>query len=151
LKIIEFKVKTDNETNFSDGTQTGVDLEMHGKDISAVIDGDKIVIDKNAVSITIDYPLTNPYHFELRSKNGFTRSQLLKAIIEHYHQIYQEEEASATVKTLPMNERKTLINRNTTNGKYGIWGHDIADLVLTDVSVYETDNKEIVLILGIDS
>ncbi len=34
--------------------------------------------------------------------------------------------------------RRGIINRNQTNGKYGIWGHDIGDLDLSAVIVKKT-------------
>lgn len=51
----------------------------------------------------------------------------------------------------PVNERKTMYNRNETNGKYGIWGHDISDLVLAEILVYEAENGEIILTLNMES
>jgi hypothetical protein len=44
-----------------------------------------------------------------------------------------------------------MYNRNETNGKYGIWGHDIADLDISGISVYKTKNGEIILTLNIES
>ena len=44
-----------------------------------------------------------------------------------------------------------MYNRNETNGKYGIWGHDIADLVLADILVYKTADGQIILSLEMES
>ena len=85
------------------------------------------------------------------SSNGFTREALVKKISDKYHQIYQEEESTATVKTVPVKERTTLYNRNQTDGKYGIWGHDLADLALDHIMVYKSANGDILLSLDIDS
>ena len=41
--------------------------------------------------------------------------------------MYDEEVA---ISTLPQ-KRKYMINRATTYGKYGIWGHDMENLILT--------------------
>ena len=73
------------------------------------------------------------------------------AIQEKYKQVYKEEEESAATKTIPMNSREGLSNRNETNGKYGIWGHDLTDLYLTDVEVYKDSKGVVSLILYIDS
>jgi hypothetical protein len=112
---------------------------------------DEVVINEPKITVIIDYPLTNEYTFDLESKNGFTRWQLLKAISDNYYKLYAEEEKSATVKTIPIAERKTMYNRNRTNGKYGIWGHDIADLILDEILVYRTPAGKTILALIINS
>lgn len=86
----------------------------------------------------------------MTSKKGFTRAMLVKTIVDSYIKIYKEEETTATVKTTPQNQRP-ILNRNETNGKYGVWGHDLNDLALTGILVYQMPNGEIVLNLEIDS
>jgi hypothetical protein len=110
-----------------------------------------VVITQKKITIIIDYPLTHEYRFNLSSDTGFSKAQLVKELSKHYYQLYAEEEASATIKTIPADQRKTLANRNQTNGKYGIWGHDIADLMLADILVYRAANGEILLSLNIES
>lgn len=68
-----------------------------------------------------------------------------------YYKMYEEEEATATIKTIPLEKRTTMYNRNETNGKYGIWGHDIADLVLSEIHIYEDADKKLLLALIIES
>lgn len=89
--------------------------------------------------------------FIIESVNGFSRKQLALLISEKYHQIYDEEEVGATTKTIPVNKRDNGINRNKTNGKYGIWGHDITDLDLGSIDVRKSPNGEIFLELDIES
>jgi len=50
-------------------------------------------------------------------------------------------------KVLPVELRTGLINRPTTQGCYGIWGHDIGDLVIEGVS-YNPDTKHISMFIG---
>lgn len=41
---------------------------------------------------------------------------------------------------MPMYEEdptSNMINRNKTNGVIGIWGHDIGDLVIESITLYE--------------
>ncbi|MDO3627453.1 hypothetical protein [Mucilaginibacter sp. BT774] len=148
---IDFKIKTDNLTDFEDGFIPWVELEHPDKDLKKLIDkGEKVIRDKK-VTLIIDYPLSKECKFELTSSNGFTREALVKKISDKYHQIYQEEESTATVKTVPVKERTTLYNRNQTDGKYGIWGHDLADLALDHIMVYKSANGDILLSLDIDS
>ncbi|MNL30171.1 hypothetical protein D3C87_1518920 [compost metagenome] len=65
--------------------------------------------------------------------------------------MYEEEEATATKKTIPPEKRIGMYNRNETNGKYGIWGHDIADLVLSEIQIYESADGKLILALIIES
>lgn len=151
VSTIEFGVRTDNTTDFEDGIIPWASLQNPETDIPNLIDKDEVVIKQASIKIIIDYPLTNQYEFTLTSDKGFTRTQLLSEISKHYYKIFDEEEESATIKTIPVNKRTTMYNRNETDGKYGIWGHDIADLVLSSIYVYKTTNGETVLSLGIES
>jgi len=146
---ISFEVKA-SVKDFEDGIQPWASVEKPEIDLPNLIKKNEVVISENSITVIIDYPLTNEYKFDLKSKSGFTREMLLSEISKHYYKLYDEEEKTATIKTLPM-EKRTMYNRNETNGKYGVWGHDIADLVLTDIQVYKTDNGTIILTLGIDS
>lgn len=148
-KTIVFEVKSDSK-DFENGIQPWASLENAKKDLINLIKKDEIVISDKKITLIIDYPLTTAYEFNLSSINGFTRETLLSEISKHYYKLYEEEEKSATIKTIPM-EKRTMYNRNETNGKYGIWGHDIADLVLTDIQVYKANNGKIIITLGIDS
>lgn len=150
ISEIEFGVRTDNKKDFEDGIIPWASLENPEADIPNLIDKDEIVIRQTSIKIIIDYPLTNQYEFILSSRAGFTRSQLLSEISKHYYKIFEEEEQTATVKTIPLDKR-AILNRNLTNGKYGVWGHDIADLDLSSISVYKTTTGEIVLSLNVES
>jgi hypothetical protein len=148
---INFNVKTDNLTDFKEGFIPWIELEHPDKALVQLIDKTEVVINENKVTIVIDYPLVKECRFELTSANGFTREQLVKEVSNKYHQIYDEEESTANVKTIPVNKRTTMYNRNQTDGKYGIWGHDLADLVLDHILVYKSANGDIILSLDIDS
>jgi hypothetical protein len=151
ITTISFEVSTANKDVFEDGIIPWASIEKPEEDIPNLIDGDKIVISQTVIRVFIDYPLNNPYEFTLISEKGFSRRQLLEEISKHYYKVFEEEEASATVKTIPIDKRTTMYNRNETNGKYGIWGHDIADLDLSQINVYRTANNEIVLSLDVES
>lgn len=146
---ISFEVKA-NTKDFDDGIQHWASIEKPEVDLLNLINKEKIVIFEKKITIIIDYPLTNEYKFDLSSDKGFTREMLLTEISKHYYKLYEEEENSAAIKTVPMDKR-TMYNRNQTNGKYGIWGHDISDLVLSYIEVYKNDREEIILVLGVDS
>ena len=149
INTISFNVKTDN-SEFENGIQSWASIEKPQNDLKNLIDRNQIVINENIITVIIDYPLKNEFRFDLKSTNGFDREKLLLEISKHYYELYKEEEKTATVKTLPM-EKRTMYNRNETNGKYGVWGHDIADLVLTDIYVYKNESGKIILALNVDS
>ena len=151
IKTISFNVKTENKKDFEDGIIPWANIENPENDLPNLINRNEIVIAESTVTIIIDYPLTNEYKFDLTSKFGFTRGQLLKEISKNYFKVYNEEEATASIKTIPVKKRTKTYNRNQTNGKYGIWGHDIGDLDLTEILVYKTTNGQIVLSLNMES
>jgi hypothetical protein len=152
-KRIDFKIKADEEEIEleidDDGFINWISVEH--PELERLISPDEIVITRNSVRLYIDYPLNYPVFFDLKSKeNGFTRKELAEQISKKYHLIYSEEEESANNKTIPQEQRK-IMNRNPTDGKYGVWGHDIIDLDLTAIEVYEDKNKKLTLLLIIES
>jgi len=151
LDTIDFQVKTNDLVNYKDGVIPWINLDKPDNSLLQLIQKDEVVIHYNKVTVIIDYPLTNEYRFTLTSNTGFTRARLVKEVSQAYYNIYQEEEATGSVKTIPINKRTKMYNRNQTNGKYGVWGHDIADLVLTYIIVYRSPNGEILLSLIVDS
>ena len=147
---IRFDVKTDNLEDYKNEKIPWIRIDSPQIDIKNLIEKDEIVIPETRITVIIDYPLSTNYKFELISEDGFTRAQLIKEISKHYYQLYDEEEKTATIKTVPLKERK-IYNRNQTNGKYGIWGHDIGDLVLDEIHVYKNETGEVFLILQLES
>lgn len=94
---------------------------------------DEIVIPFEHATLMIDYPLSSPASIPLTAPLhiGFTRGALVKMICDEYAHVYDAEEGTAATKTIPVDERGERRSRNRTDGAYGIWGHDLADLVLT--------------------
>jgi len=150
ISTISFNVQTDDK-DYKDGVIPWASIEKPQQDIPNLIGKNEIVIKQTSIKVIIDYPLTNQYEFTLTSQSGFTRSLLLTEISKHYYKIYEEEEKTATIKTIPIEKRTTMDNRNQTNGKYGVWGHDIADLVLAEISFHMRSNGELIGILNIES
>jgi len=129
-----------------------ISLENPDSEIDRLVEPDELVVPYKVVTLVIDYPLDNAATFEVRSTgDGFTRRQLAKAISEKYHLIYKEEEASAIKKVINQDKREGVINRNDTDGKYGIWGHDLSDLDLSTIEVYRGKDDKIYLSLQIES
>ncbi len=150
ISTIRFDVKTSNLEDYENGEIPWIRIDSPQVDMKNIIGKDEIVIPETKLTIIIDYPVTSSYKFNLVSKSGFTRAQLIHEISKHYYQLYDEEEKTATIKTIPLKERK-IYNRNRTNGKYGIWGHDIGDLVLDEIHVYKNTSGNVYLILQLES
>lgn len=96
---------------------------------------EEIAIPFEHAVLVIDYPLSTPASIPVSAPLpiGFTRAALVKMICEEYGHIYDAEEGTAATKTIPLEERGAMRGRNRTDGAYGIWGHDLQDLVLTAV------------------
>jgi len=150
ISKVRFDVTTKNLKDYENGKVPWIRIDSPQIDIKNLIGKDEIVIPETKLTIIIDYPLSSNYKFELISKSGFTRTQLINEISKHYYQLYDEEEKTASIKTIPLKERK-IYNRNQTNGKYGIWGHDIGDLVLDEIHVYKKSTGEVFLVLQLES
>ncbi len=152
-KIEIFTKAPKNEAkDYENGLIAGIELENIESVIMNLYNPDSIVLPYNRVTIEIDYPLDSTYIGELKTvKKGFTQKELVREISKIYHEIYAEEEQTAKIKTIPISKRGQEINRNQTDGKYGIWGHDLSDLYLLEIEVYKTKQGEIIILLVIES
>ena len=154
VAIIEFKVKAIREDLdvFADGFIHSISLDDPNPELKRLSNADEIILPYSSVSLVIDYPVRAPVVFQLTaSGKGFSRKALLLQISKTYRAMYEEEESTASDKTIPAGERKGTYNRNQTNGKYGIWGHDLADLVLTLIEVHKNKSGKVTLILWVES
>jgi hypothetical protein len=105
---------------------------------------DELVIPFEHAILVIDYPLTEAAEIPISAPLpiGFTRAALVKAICDEYAHVYDAEEGTASIKTVPIDERGSVKTRNRTDGAYGIWGHDLEDLVVTAANwTREVDGK----------
>jgi len=150
---IEFQVATEDTETFDDGIMPWIDLAEIEKELQSLKNPDDILFKNDTAYLVIDYPVNIPAKFEVHSANkqGFTRAELVKIVGNTYQTIYSEEEETAKTKTVPLEERKGLINRNETDGKYGIWGHDLSDLALSEIQVVKKADGKIYLYLNIES
>lgn len=98
-------------------------------------------------TLVIDYPLSTPAKLVIKSgEKGLTRGKFVSLVRKYYQKVYDEEDKSTKV-PVTVGKRGPAYNRDRTDGKYGIWGHLIGDLVLVDAEV----NKKNVIRLGVDS
>jgi PBP1b-binding outer membrane lipoprotein LpoB len=141
-----------DEKDYAKGLIPWISLENTDTEIERLVNKETIIIPFSTITILIDYPLNNPAEFEITSKaNGFNREELAMAVSKKYHKIYAEEDNSASQQTIPIEKREGLINRNETNGKYEIWGHDLSDLDMSSVQVYKDVKGKITVVLMIES
>jgi len=111
----------------------GIRIHDPSAALAALDKPDEIVIPFEHAVLKIDYPLSTPASVEISAPFpiGFTRASLVRAICDEYAHIYDAEEGTAATKPIPLEERGAIRNRNRTDGAYGIWGHDLEDLILT--------------------
>jgi len=109
-----------------------------------LINSNKVVIKDEKITMNITYPLSVEVNRTLEKKGGFTRMDIFKKIYEAYKQIYEEEEKGVG----DPGRYDNLYNRRKSEGKYGIWGHYISDLLIESVSY---DQKEKILYMFIGS
>lgn len=88
-------------------------------------DADELITKKKEIVIKFDYPLSTPAEMKFKSTKGFTRKKIFECIHKGYKKIYASEKDPGHI--------PGMYNRKTSEGKYGIWGHDIGDLVVEEV------------------
>lgn len=102
------------------------------------------IIRANTITIVYDYPLSVEVKIRHTRIGGWTRRALYNVIREDYTNIYktEEETAGGDPGHIP-----GMLNRAQSNGDYGIWGHDIGDLVIEGIR-YSEKTKTVHLEMG---
>ncbi len=96
------------------------------------------------ISVIFNYPLKKPV--VERYLGPLTCSELHSKIMETYARIYREED-----ETMPAGPHSTyILNRNTTNGIHGIWGHTLEQLLVWGMIPVSTAKGRLYT-LGVDS
>lgn len=86
---------------------------------SQIKDPGIIITREKRIEIIFDYPISEPVTFAYTTKNkgGWTRKMLFGAIKEGYRNIYEDPD------------------------EYGVWGHDMQDLVIEAVHSNKAGNR----------
>lgn len=84
-----------------------------------IIEGERIVIRNNVITVEFNFPLSKNFYFKYESKEGFTRFDLLRCIYKGYKKINGEGDQD-----------------------YGIWGHVLEGLFLE--GVWYSQNEKVV-------
>ena len=130
-----------------------ISIKNAEKELPFLIHPHSPIFEAAYVHLLVEYPLERPTQVSLVSETSrpWSRSELVKTVSNVYQAIYREEEETATTKTIPIEDRGLCINRNQTNGKYGIWGHDIEDLNLQSLLIHQISPDEVIVELMVNS
>lgn len=91
-----------------------------------IVGGNLKITDLDKIQIRFDYPLSHQVTLAFSNPDGFTRMDFFRAVYDGYVTIYAAETAVAGNPGLIPG----MLNRNTSKGPYGIWGHCMEDLFL---------------------
>jgi hypothetical protein len=91
-----------------------------------------------AVTIVFTYPLAREARIGFKSETGFTRAEIIECIRLGYRKIYAEDGERGPDLPCWMGAPKN---------KWGIWGHDIGDLMIESVDV-DVDTGVVTLGIG---
>lgn len=117
--------------------------EEYGAEMGKVKPNEEI-LPAGKYKLTIDYPLSTEFIEEKEFGKPVTREEMVKWIVDSYHYIYAIEDETSPI---PAGLIPGMLNRETTTGNFGIWGHDIEDLLLHTIFVDENNEIEV----GVDS
>lgn len=117
------------------------------------IDNAMKVIDDNIkyVYAVISYPLANIAIIKFTCRQPVTYGMLLYLYTVAYKLVYKIEDYDVGH---PTNHIPGMFNRQRSSGRFGIWGHDIEDLVYngnSSICVYEGANDSVVCRFECDS
>ena len=141
--------------SFKTESEGGI-LLTESKPFDDLLDKDTIVISKNNIKISVSYPLKKEFTFNIELPDGdsFTWENLIDSICKLYQHIYKVEAKTSNIKEETIGDRNRrlnngsnyyLMNRVTTNGRYGIYGHGIKDLMLNHEIDYDSTNDRYTL------
>lgn len=120
INIITFNVKLTD--TIEGGIIPWINIGKANQEILNLVDAEDVVFTEQEITVSIDYPLTNPTSFQLFSSIGFSRKLLLIEIREILLEISKKGEES----------------------------FDAYKLDLVALDVYKTDSGKIELTLDID-
>ncbi len=84
-----------------------------------------VLVPVKRLTVKFDYPLSNSVLVPYASYEGFALKDLIDRVCKTYQRLYWEDE-----------ETNTGTERYKTNGKYGIWGHNLNDLYIEGIEVW---------------
>ena len=120
-----------------------MDLRDVPGNFTRLLNPGEAVLEAAEAVLVLTYPLKKAATRSIRPADGkaFTRGELVRLIDETYREVYRVETGSQTSPTPPVHERGQLINRPSSDGIFGIWGHDLDDLGIGGINVYRIDGR----------
>jgi hypothetical protein len=120
-----------------------MDLRDVPENFSRLLDAGEAVLEAAEATLALTYPLDIAATRSIRPADGkaFTREELVRLIDETYREAYRLETDSQSSPTPPIDERGQLINRPRSDGIFGIWGHDLDDLGISEIKVYRIGGR----------
>lgn len=98
---------------------------------------------EGSFTFVYDYPLSRPAKFEHIITTNTTARDILTIAKKDYEEIYRlEEEADGDPGNI-----EGMLNRETSDGPYGIWGHGISDLYFEGIRIDEK-NRQVKFSIG---
>ena len=83
---------------------------------------------KKNFTLEIRYPLTTTFKAKISTgPKGMTRRSFVNLVVKYYKLIYKMEDEGIGGKTMNI---PGMFNSATSNGRWGIWGHCLGDLIL---------------------
>ncbi len=122
--------------SFAKGAERDEYEVMEGMDVPLALTG--------TFTFHYTYPLSTPASFRHELTPEMTGEDLLVLARADYERIYSEEEEDAG----NPGHISGMLNRSSSAGRYGIWGHDFSDLYFEGVSV---DLKHVNIAFGMGS
>jgi len=135
---ITVHLKLDGETAVN-----WVPLYEMNKHISNLVDVEEVVLAAESATLLLSYPLKKSAVRLVHPTNSkeFTRGDLAKIIEETYREVYRLEAVSQAVTDSYLNDRGNLYNKPESDGVFGIWGHDMYDLSIAFINVYNVNGR----------
>lgn len=98
------------------------------------IDEDQQILKSNKTyELIIDYPVQTPMVSKIKGPK--TLRQVVDFAVKQYRKMYKEEDKTSSKKASKI---PRMWNRQSTNGKYGIYGHDLSDLSIDSVIIKDS-------------
>lgn len=94
---------------------------------------------KGTFTFTYNYPLSREVRIERKLPRETSALDLLRFGREDYERIYREEDEDVGSKT---GNVPGMLNRARSDGRHGIWGHSINDLIFECI-LMDTSKREI--------
>lgn len=97
--------------------------------------------------IQIDFPLDSEYDFEIVPQHpliGITVGELVDRVIDIYEHVYNQPSTSSCrsskIRAFGNNHCRSNNTSSSTSSDYGIYAHDLDELVLVEAEYSPTDN-----------